>query len=73
MRRTLLGLAGMAVVALLIAGSAAAQAPSEEALVRQTVEAYLHGLKFNDVASLKKAFYRRQSYSSSRRTAAWES
>jgi len=30
--------------------------PSEEALVRQTVETYLHGLKFNDVASLKKAF-----------------
>jgi protease I len=30
--------------------------PSEETLVRQTVETYLHGLKFNDVADLKKAF-----------------
>ena len=37
--------------------SANAQAPSDETLVRQTVNTYLHGLKFNDVASLKKAFY----------------
>ena len=31
-------------------------AQSEEAAVRQTVEKYIHGLKFNDVASLKAAF-----------------
>lgn len=30
---------------------------SEEAAVRQVVEHYLHGLKFNDVESLKKAFW----------------
>lgn len=39
-----------------LAGAAGAQETSDDALVRQTVEAYLHGLKFNDVASLKKAF-----------------
>lgn len=45
------------VVMLALAAGAAAQQPSEDALVRRTVETYLHGLKFNDVASLKKAFY----------------
>jgi len=30
---------------------------SDEAAVRETVQHYLHGLKFNDVESLKKAFY----------------
>lgn len=30
---------------------------SEEAAVRQVVEKYLHGLKYNDVESLKKAFW----------------
>lgn len=30
---------------------------AEEAAVRQAVESYLHGLKFNDVESLKKAFW----------------
>ena len=30
---------------------------AEEAAVRRTVESYLHGLKFNDVASLKQAFW----------------
>ena len=30
---------------------------AEEAAVRETVNHYLHGLKFNDVESLKKAFY----------------
>jgi Putative lumazine-binding len=34
-----------------------AQASTEDALVRETVNHYLHGLKFNDVESLKKAFY----------------
>ena len=29
----------------------------EEAAVRRAVEGYLHGLKFNDVESLKKAFW----------------
>jgi protease I len=44
------------VLALALVASASAQQPSDEALVRQTVETYLHGLKFNDVASFKKAF-----------------
>ena len=30
---------------------------SDEAQVRAVVESYLHGLKFNDVESLKKAFW----------------
>ncbi len=31
-------------------------APSDEALIRETISKYLHGLKFNDVESLKQAF-----------------
>lgn len=42
---------------LALAAGAAAQQPSEERLVREAVETYLHGLKFNDVESLKKAFH----------------
>jgi protease I len=30
---------------------------SEDAAVRETVDRYLHGLKFNDVASLQSAFH----------------
>lgn len=30
---------------------------TDEAAIRETVQQYLHGLKFNDVESLKKAFY----------------
>ncbi|HVF68746.1 MAG TPA: nuclear transport factor 2 family protein [Pyrinomonadaceae bacterium] len=45
----------------LLAGSTAfgqtAKPEAEEAAVRRAVESYLHGLKFNDVASLKKAFW----------------
>lgn len=37
--------------------TAATKPDSEEAAVRQAVESYLRGLKFNDVASLKKAFW----------------
>jgi Putative lumazine-binding len=33
------------------------QTNPEETLVRETVNNYLHGLKFNDVEGLKKAFY----------------
>ena len=44
------------VVLLALVAPARAQQPSDEALVRQTVETYLHGLKFNDVASFKKSF-----------------
>ncbi len=42
---------------LALAAGAAAQQPSEERLVREAVETYLHGLKFNDVESFKKAFH----------------
>ena len=45
------------VYVLALAMGAAAQQPSEERLVRETVEMYLHGLKFNNVESLRKAFY----------------
>jgi hypothetical protein len=50
-------LACTAVMAFVAASGAAAQQPSEDAIVRTTVETYLHGLKFNDVASFKKAFH----------------
>ncbi|HEX8720339.1 MAG TPA: nuclear transport factor 2 family protein [Pyrinomonadaceae bacterium] len=47
-----------ALVVLAVAAAAAeARRDGAEAQVRQTVEAYLHGLKFNDVPSLRKAFY----------------
>jgi protease I len=53
------------VIAMLVlvaaAGSLAAQKPDaasgDEAQVRQVVETYLHGLKFNDVASFRAAFW----------------
>ena len=35
----------------------AAEPPADATAVRETVESYLHGLKFNDVDSLRKAFY----------------
>ena len=43
--------------ATIVAVALAGQAPNEEASVRATVETYLHGLKFNDVESFKRAFY----------------
>ncbi|HKQ51121.1 MAG TPA: nuclear transport factor 2 family protein [Pyrinomonadaceae bacterium] len=49
-------LCALVCLSALVAG-AAAQQQSEEKLVRATVETYLHGLKFNDVESFKKAFY----------------
>lgn len=42
---------------LIFTAVAVGQNSPDEAQVRQTVETYLHGLKFNDVPSLKKAFY----------------
>jgi hypothetical protein len=47
---------------LLMAAAAIASSPGTqtnpvETAVRQTVQHYLHGLKHNDVESLKKAFY----------------
>jgi len=48
---------GLSIVFVVFALSApASPTASEETLVRQTVETYLHGLKFNDVASFRKAF-----------------
>ena len=46
-------------VALVLAALAvaAAQSNQDEAAVRQTVDHYLHGLKFNDVSGLKAAFF----------------
>ena len=45
---------------LVLSANAFGQTPkpdSEEAAVRQAVQNYLHGLKYNDVESLKKAFW----------------
>lgn len=49
-------IAGVVVVVLALSVFAVAQQPIDDAAVRKTVETYLHGLKFNDVASLKQAF-----------------
>jgi hypothetical protein len=40
-----------------IAPAQAPAAPGDEAAVRAVVESYLHGLKFNDVPSLERAFW----------------
>ena len=45
------------VILLSLCGQSFAQANSDEAAVKQTVEQYLHGLKFNDVESFKRAFF----------------
>jgi hypothetical protein len=45
---------------LLVCVVALGQGPkkdSEEAVIREVVQSYLHGLKFNDVESLRKAFW----------------
>ncbi len=56
-RRTLL----LSLLALGIASPSAAQsaaaAKADESAVREAVNSYLHGLKFNDVEGLKKAFW----------------
>ena len=49
-----------AMVLLVLAATsftAVAQSSSDDTAVRDTVNHYLHGLKFNDVESLKQAFY----------------
>jgi hypothetical protein len=57
MRAALKRLVGTLVILSALAGPLAAEDGVEEGLIRQTVETYLHGLKFNDVESFKKAFY----------------
>lgn len=57
MRAALRGLVGTLVLLSALAGPLAAEDGADEGLIRQTVETYLHGLKFNDVESFKKAFY----------------
>ena len=44
-------------ILLLVCFSAVAAHASEESQVRETIDRYLHGLKFNDVESLKSAFH----------------
>lgn len=57
MRRTAIALAAAACWLLpSVAAQGKAASPDENA-VRIVVEHYLHGLKFNDVASLKQAFW----------------
>lgn len=53
------GVFGLALVVLITSG-VSAQKPAplpDEAAVRTVVETYLHGLKFNDIADLKRAFW----------------
>ena len=53
----LLRLTTLLAITLLASTAGFAQANPEEPAVWETVNNYLHGLKFNDVDSLKKAFY----------------
>lgn len=57
MHRHLVGL--LAAFALLATDAAALGKPAsaDEAAVRSVIERYLHGLKFNDVASFEEAFW----------------
>jgi len=56
MKRFLIILTCLILVTMI--GSAQTAKPSDdEAAVRTVVQSYLHGLKFNDVESLKKAFW----------------
>jgi hypothetical protein len=61
MKQRILALAAVSAVfavSLLVAPAVHAQAPVDDrAAVRAVVENYLRGLKFNDVESLKKAFW----------------
>jgi len=58
MKRILLSACVVFAFSLVLAPALRAQAPADDrALVRAVVENYLHGLKFNDVDSLKKAFW----------------
>lgn len=50
-------LAGLLATGLILPSLHAQNAPSDSAQVRAVVEAYLHGLKFNDVPSLQRAFW----------------
>ena len=58
MKTTLILLVCIFLTAMALAAfGKAADSHPEEAAVRETVQHYLHGLKFNDVESLKRAFY----------------
>jgi protease I len=56
--KNILGVVSLLVTTVAVMASASrTQANPEDAAVRQVVQHYLHGLKHNDVESLKKAFY----------------
>ncbi|HEY6121847.1 MAG TPA: nuclear transport factor 2 family protein [Pyrinomonadaceae bacterium] len=55
--RTALLFSILILAAIVVFATKATQNNTDEAAVRETVEHYLHGLKFNDVEGLKKAFY----------------
>jgi Putative lumazine-binding len=57
MRRGILTVVALLVVASPMILAAKPTDSTDEAAIRETVQQYLHGLKFNDVESLKKAFY----------------
>lgn len=57
MRRTLIGTLAASFSMLAAASAQVKPATADEQAVRTVVEHYLHGLKFNDVASLKQAFW----------------
>jgi hypothetical protein len=57
MRRSIFAFAALLLVASPMIFALRPPDKIDEAAVRETVQQYLHGLKFNDIESLKKAFY----------------
>lgn len=57
MKRLFLAATALSLIAAIVTFTQTTKSNSEDAAVRQTVQNYLHGLKFNDVESLKKAFW----------------
>jgi hypothetical protein len=57
MRRSIFAFIVLLITASPMVFAAGPADKTDEAAIRETVQVYLHGLKFNDVESLKKAFY----------------
>lgn len=55
--KRIFALAATALMIFAIANAQGTKPEGEEAAIRRVVESYLHGLKFNDIESLKKAFW----------------
>jgi protease I len=57
MHKRILALVALASFSSPMAFAVSPNDKTDESAIRETIQQYLHGLKFNDVGSLKKAFY----------------